>query len=558
VSADLVIRGGTVVDGSGAPGVTADVAIDGDRIVGVGPDLATKGARVLDAEGCVVAPGLIDVHTHYDAQVFWDGALTPSCHHGVTSVVMGNCGYSIVPIAEEHVTPMVETMEQVEDMDPACLLDGVPWDELGSFADYRAAIERRGTALNLTGYVGHTAVRIAAMGLDAFSRRATDDEISTMCELVDQSIEAGACGFASSFAPTHSAWQGNKVPSRSATVDEVSALCHRVGAHGHGMIEFAVGEMFSFEEIYALQRDVGVPITYGALIAMEGLTPELLAIHRDEQAKGSNVWPQVTPRPITFQFDVRSPFGLTQAPCFSELIGQSDDERRRRFSDARWRGRARVDLDETMVPIQWDKTTVDETTVHTDLVGRDLAGLASERGVHPLDILLDLSVAENLRTRFRIVLINDHDPSVRQILAADHVALSFTDAGAHVGMLCDAHMHTEVLSRWVRDEGVLTMEQAIKKMTGELADAWQLTDRGHLRPGAFADVYVFDPETLDPGPVRRVCDFPADTSRLVADQPSGVRHVVVNGTPITTDGQSVAADLTTAERPGRWLVPGGN
>jgi N-acyl-D-aspartate/D-glutamate deacylase len=543
--AELVIRGGTVVDGTGAPGVRADVAIEGDRIAAIAPRLS--GTRTLDASGCIVAPGFVDIHTHYDAQVFWDPALTPSCFHGVTSVVAGNCGFSIAPTRAAHRETIARTLESVEDMNPASLAAGVPWD-FETHPEYLASVGRRGTALNFGAYVGHTAVRLYVMGDAAYERHATPDEVARMCDVVRESMRAGAVGLATSFAPTHLGIDGKPVPSRFAELAEFEAMAGVLRELGRGVVAVTPGAGF-FREIYDFQRRVGVPVTYTALLAIPGFWQMGAKLNAEETAAGADVWPQVSCRKITMQLRMSDPFQFNQAASFAALMGKPRGARLAAYRDPAWRARALAELDATALPPRWNSIEVAESVKHAALADRRVAELAAERGATPFDVMLDLSLDEDLETRFRCIQSNDDEEGIAHLLRAPHVVLGLSDAGAHVGQLCDAPLPTDLLGNWVRERGVLPLEEAVRKLTSEPAALFRFTDRGVLRPGAFADVAVFEPERVAPGPLRRVRDFPAGADRLTADRPEGVRHVLVNGTPIRADG---ASDL--AARPGRLVA----
>ncbi len=545
--ADLVIRGGNVIDGTGAPGRRADVAIEGDRIAAIGTGLS--GKRTLDASGCVVAPGFIDIHTHYDAQVFWDPALTPSCFHGVTTVVAGNCGFSIAPTRPAHREVIARTLENVEDMNPASLAAGVPWD-FETHPEYLASVGRRGTALNFGAYVGHTAVRLYVMGDAAYERKATETEVTGMCAVVRESIEAGAVGLATSFAPTHLGIDGKPVPSRFAELSEFEAMARVLAEVGRGVVAVTPGQGF-FREIYDFQRRVGVPVTYTALLAIPGFWQMGSKLNDEETAKGADVWPQVSCRKITMQLRMSEPFQFNQAASFAALMGKPREARLAAYRDHAWRERALVELGKTALPPRWESIEIAETEKHAALVDRRVAELAQQRSVTPFDVMLDLSLEENLETRFRCIQSNDDEAGIEHLLRSQHVVLGLSDAGAHVGQLCDAPLPTDLLGNWVRERAVLTLEQAVHKLTSEPAALFRFTDRGVLRPGAFADVTVFDPQTVAPGPLRRVRDFPADADRLTADQPEGMRHVLVNGVPIRSDGEA-----QLAARPGRLVAQG--
>src|SRR2546421_183900 len=499
--ADIVVRGGTVFDGSGAPGRAADIAIEGGAIREIAPNL--RGERELDASGCAVTPGFIDIHTHYDAQVFWDPALRPSSYHGVTTVVAGNCGFTIAPTRPEHHDVIVRTLENVEDMDPATLAAGVSWD-FETFPESLESIRRRGTALNFTAYIGHSALRLYVMGDAAYERPATADEIERMCGLVREAISVGAAGFSTSFSYAHRGIDGKPVPSRFAEDDEVEALFLAAGEAGKGMVLITPGEQCTYADVYEWQPRVGRPFTYPLFAAPGGRHLEPVGLHEQGLARGADVWPQVTPRPLTMQF--------TMADAYSLNTGE-----------------------------------VSESQRFPELVGRRVTDIGRERQLSPLDVMCEVAVAEDLTTRFRAYIANDDAEEVGRLLTHDHVTLGLSDAGAHVDQLCDAPLPTDLLGTWVRERQLMPLERAVRKLTGEPADIFGFTGRGYLREGFWADVCVFDPQTVSPGPTRRVRDFPADAERLTAEEPAGMRHVLVNGVPIRSDGSQLELP---DERPG--------
>jgi len=533
MAAELVIRGGTVVDGSGEPGRVADVAMAGGVIHEIGQEL--RGERELDASGCVVAPGFIDIHTHYDAQVFWDPALRPSSYHGVTTVVAGNCGFAIAPTRPEHQDVIVRTLENVEDMDPATLTAGIAWD-FETFPEYLDAVRRRGTVLNFTAYAGHSPLRLYVMGDDAYERAATDDEIERMCALVREALDAGAAGFSTSFSFAHRGVDGKPVPSRFAEADEVHALFRTVGDAGKGVVLITPGKQCSYADVYEWALRIGRPFTYPLFAAPGGRHLEPVGLHDKGLVDGADVWPQVTPRPLTMQFTMADAYNLNVGTVFSELMKVGRAVRVAAYRDPEWRALAAADLAEAPMSPRWDTFEVSESAKFPELEGRRVSELAKERDCSPLDVLCELALAEDLTTRFRAYLANDDVDEVGRLLTHDHVALGLSDAGAHVDQLCDAPLPTDLLGTWVRERRVMPVERAVRKLTGEPADMFGFTGRGYLRDGYAADVCVFDPETVGPGPVRRVRDFPADAERLTAEEPLGVRHVLVNGTPIRVDG----------------------
>lgn len=549
-----VIRGGTVVDGTGAPGVRADVAISGGTITAIGPDLA--GDHVIDADGCVVSPGFIDIHTHYDAQVFWDPALTPSCFHGVTTVVAGNCGFSLAPTRAADRELIAHTLEKVEDMDPASLMAGIPW-EFETFPDYLAAVGRHGAALNYAAYIGHTPLRIFVMGPDASRRRATPDEIEQMAELIGEAMEAGAVGFATSFAVTHLGADGQPIPSRWADRTEIEALCRATAASGRGVVGInGTTDDLRFEQIYDLQLETGVPITFTALLTSStGAHLKALEIHRRGVERGAAVWPQVSCRPLSFSMTMVEPFTLNTSPIVAELMPRTIAERRDAYADPAWRDRVRTGwaAGQGLAP-RWETYEVMESSAHPDLVGARLLELARDRGTDPFDLLLELTLDEpDLMLRVKAVLANDDEAGIAELLTAEGCTLGLSDAGAHVGQLCDAPLATDLLGRWVRDRGVMSLEAAVHKLTQVQAELFGFHDRGVLRTGYAADIAVFDPATVAPGPLRRIRDFPAGAERLTADEPVGMRHLLVNGVAVVADGRLV--DDAVAARPGQLLRP---
>lgn len=548
-----VLKSGTVVDGTGATRFLADVAIVADRIAEIGHDL--EGDVVIDVSGCVVAPGFIDIHTHYDAQVFWDPALSPSCFHGVTTVVAGNCGFSIAPTRAADRDLIAHTMEKVEDMDPATLGAGIPWD-FETFPEYLDAIRQRGTLLNYASYIGHTPLRIWAMGEEAVGREATADEIASMADLVREAMEAGAAGFATSFAITHRGADGQPIPSRWANRAEIEALFGAVGDSGRGVIGVNGGEGLSFSDCYEIQPGVGAPITYTALLTTStGAHMKAVEIHRQGMARGVEVWPQVSCRPLAFSMTMVEPFTLNTSSIFAELMPFSLAERRNAYVDPVWRERVREGwrTGQGLLP-RWDSFEIMESQTNPHLIGQRITDIASASSADPFDTLLDLALEEpDLGLRVKAMLANDDPDGVAMLLTTEGCTLGLSDAGAHVGQLCDAVLPTDLLGTWVRDKGVLALEEAIHKLTKVQADLFGFADRGVLCPGAFADIVVFDPDTVAPGPIRRVRDFPADGERLTADQPIGMRHLFVNGVEVQRNG--VLVDPALEVRPGTLVSP---
>jgi N-acyl-D-aspartate/D-glutamate deacylase len=541
MGADVVIRGGTVVDGTGGPGYEADVAVTDGVITEIGTGLSAE--RVLDAGGHAVTPGFVDIHSHYDAQVFWDPALTPSSFHGVTTVVAGNCGFSIAPCRPEHRELLARTLMHVEDMDLDTLAAGIPWD-FETFPEYLDSVDRHGVVLNYGVYVGHTATRIYVMGEAAYDRDPTPEELDAMQAVVRAAMEAGAMGFATSSSGTHNGDAGRPVPSRRADLAELETLLTPLRDLGKGVAALLPGEKIKHADVYGLQARIGRPLTWTALLTVKGFPWHEGIIEDNDaaRAQGGQVWPQISVRPLTFQMNLREPFTFNMAPAFAALMDAPLEQRLRAYRDPDWRERALEDLEtRTMIRPNWPALEIAETTRHPEMIDRRVVDLAAERSTTPFDFMLDLSLEEDLDTRFRSVLANNDPDAIAWLLQREGCLLGLADSGAHVSQLCDACLPTDLLGNWVREREVIPLERAVHKLTGEPAAVFGLDDpdggRGRIAVGMAADVTVFDPETVAPGPLRRIRDFPADGERLTADRPSGMRHTLVNGVPIRVDGE---------------------
>jgi N-acyl-D-aspartate/D-glutamate deacylase len=549
--AELVVRGGTVVDGTGAPARRADVRVRDGVVVEIGEGL--RGETELDASGCVVAPGFLDLHTHYDPQVLWDPWLTPSSHQGVTGVVAGNCGFSIAPCRPASRGSLLRTLDKVEDMRIATLEAGVDWS-FETYADYLRRVEAAGTAINFSGYVGHTPLRMWAMGDDAWERPATAAELDVMRDEIRAGIAAGAVGFSTDRGPFHRGDGGRIVPSAVAPQDEVEALMRVVAEEQRGIVHCSPGENFHW--LYDFQRTLGRPLTWSAILAYprdaksKAWWADKIEAHRAGLARGADVHPQVTCRPVAFQFTMGEPTVFAMVPAFGEVLAGDPARRIALYRDDAWRSRARHEIHEGgFIDARFDTFSVGESR-DASLEGRSIVELAKERGVDPFDVVCDIAVGDELATRFLVTFANDDPEAVATLLGVDGCVLGLSDAGAHTGQICDAAMPTDFLANWVRDRELMSLEAGIRRLTGELADLLELPARGYLRPGAWADLVVLDWDHLGPGPIRRVADLPDGGERLVTDRPTGVVHVLVNGVPIRRDEAPVDG---LSSLPGRLL-----
>jgi N-acyl-D-aspartate/D-glutamate deacylase len=480
--------------------------------------------------------------------------LTISPWHGVTSVVMGNCGFGLAPTRPAHRELIMRTLESVEGMSLAALQAGVgaawPFETFPEFLD---AVERRGTAINVGALVGHTPVRTYVMGEAATEREATAAEITRMRSLVGEALRAGALGFATSKAPTHVGAAGRPVPSRVAALEEIERLADCLRAAGHGLLQATIGPGLFVDECAAIARRIGRPVTWTALLA--GLLgPDghraVLAQTAELRRDGVEVIPQVSGRPLMFEFQLAAPFVFESLALFQPVSAADRDGKRRIYADPEFRRAFRERSDRGGLPFQWARTVIAACPGAPALDERPILEVAAERGAHPIDLMLDLALASDLAARFRMAVLNTDEAVVAELLTHPDTVLGLSDAGAHASQLCDAGFATHLLGHWVREKGVLTLEEAVRRLTSAAADLFGLPHRGRLLRGFAADIAVFDPATVGCAPLRRVADLPAGADRLVADA-TGMRAVLVNGVAVREDGRDVVDPA--GPLPGRLL-----
>ena len=535
---DLLLRRASLIDGTGDPARMADVAVTGYRISAVGPpgELAPPSPRaeVVELDGLALAPGFIDVHTHYDAQVLWDPDLTPSSWHGVTSVVMGNCGFGVAPTRPEHRDTIVRTLENVEGMSMEALNAGIDWC-FETFPEYLVALARRPMRLNAGAFIGHTPLRLFVLGGE--ERPATGDEVEAMRRLVHSAMDAGALGFSTSRQPSHQGAFGRPVPSRFAETDEVYALAGVLGELGRGVVQVSIGPGLFVDQFSELAVAHGVPVTWTALVARADKPGAALRTVERGAALPGEVYPQIACRPIVMQITMTDPVPLAEIDVWKEVLALPRQERSDLYTDTAWRDRARpATLDAWSH--RWPKTSVEETGAYADAVGIPLDRLAEARGTTPFDLMLDLALSDGMATRYRIVLDNDGDDEIGDLLADPRTLLGLSDAGAHASQLCDACFSTHLLGHWVRERRALSLEEAVWRLTGHPHQAFRIPGRGLVQEGYFADLVAFDPERVGCTPVERVGDQPGGADRLVV-RSTGVEHVWVNGVITRRAGEDV-------------------
>jgi len=553
---DLVIRNALICDGTGAAAQRGDVAVDGDRIAAVGRGVG-PGTETIDADGLVLAPGIIDTHTHYDAQITWDPLADPSPALGVTSVLIGNCGFTIAPCREADRDLTMRNLVKVEGMSLEAMRAGVRWD-FETFPQYLDMLERGGVALNVGAFCGHSSVRTYVMGQDAHRRTASAREIEAMCAIVTDAMAAGAVGFATSTSPSHNGDGGHPMPSRLADEAEMRTLVGAMGASGRGVFMLTKGGATPIGFLESLAADSARPVMIAALLhnptRPQAVFDDLDAIAQ-ANGRGHELYGQVSCCPLTMDFTVRNPYPLEGIAGWQRALTASAQELPGVLADAAFRAAVKRDLHTPLAVRlfngEWDKVSVVQT-VHPrnrDVEGRSIAALAAQRGQDPVDCLLDLALDEDLQTLFTAVLLNSDEDAVASLLTHPHSAIALSDAGAHLTFFCDAGFGLRLLGYWVRERGVMTLEQAIWRLSGQPASIFRIPGRGRLAPGCHADLLLFDPRTVGRSANRRVFDLPAGAPRLVNDA-LGVQGVWVNGVRVADDAGIIDDAIA---RPGRVL-----
>ena len=557
---DLVVRNGTVVDGSGLAPYRADLGVTDGVIVAIGR-LAERGRTEVDAEGQVVTPGFIDGHTHMDAQLFWDPLGANSCWHGVTTVVMGNCGFTLAPVRDGARPLVVRNLERAEDIDPAALAEGIAWD-WQTFPEYLAAVDARPKAVNYAAQVGHSALRTWAMGERAFEEEATEDDLVAMEGQLAEAVAAGAIGFSTSRSEHHETSDNRPVASRLASWEEVARLVGVMGSLGTGIFEGADAGMsspdpevrrHSLDRMTDLAAVSGVTMTFG-MVATRA-SGYLLDYLDEAAAAGGRMIAQTHCRGISVLLSLRTrlPFdlltawqGLRRRPVAQQLATLSDPERRAPFVDAA----VHADYD-TFTGVGAQARPPDFEGIRIYRRGLpphpSVAEEARRRGVHPAEAMIDLCVESGGDQLFIQPSRYPQDETVLlRALRHPRAVMTFSDAGAHLSQIADASIHTHLLGHWVRQRQEFTLEEAVRMVTLAPAVAWGFTDRGLVRAGMAADLTVFDPATVGPSVPVLVDDLPGGGLRL-EQRSEGFLATVVNGRV------TIAGGVHSGDSPGRLL-----
>jgi len=563
---DLLVRGARIVDGTGAPPFTGDVGIRGDTIAAIG-EIDGSAAQVVDAEGLILCPGFVDPHTHYDAQLFWDPLATPSSLHGVTTVISGNCGFTLAPLAEGDADYTARMMANVEGMSLDALMQALPWDWRG-FGDYLGHLDGR-IAVNAGFLVGHCAIRRAVMGADAIGSEASPDQIDAMREMLREGLSAGGMGFSTSRAFTHSDGAGDPVASRWASRDEVLSLSEEVRAHPGTTLEFIFdGCLNGFEEDeIALAAEMSVaadrPANWNVLTVSasdeQNVRAQLAACDAAAE-RGGRIVALTMPVIVDLCMSFKNHCALHKLPGWAEILEGPLDERIERLQDPSVRAAMQAGARSKEAGVlrgvaHWGSYQIGAGTnaAQEALRGRSVAEIAAERGADEFDTLVEIVVADELSTILWPISRADDEASwsLRQeVWDHPNVMLGGSDAGAHLDRMCGAPYPTLFLADVLRGRGLVSLERAVAMMTSEPADLFGLVGRGRIAVGGQADLVLFDPETVGATGAHAVEDLPDGSLRLVSD-PIGVRKVFVNGVLTVDEGTPTDARAGTLLRSGR-------
>ena len=537
MSHDLVIRGATVVDGLGHDALRADVAVKDGRIAKIG-EVGVDAAKVIDAGGLTLMPGIIDLHTHYDAQVTWDPTLSPSPSLGVTTAVMGNCGFGIVPSPPHLRDLIMRNLSVVEGMDIDALRAGIDW-QFESFGEYLDAVRRCGPYANLAVLVGHSAVRTAVMGNDASLRKeATAAELAEMKRLVAEAMGQGAIGLGASYSLNHSGWGGVPMPSTISDVSEFDALVGAMGGPGRGVVEISSGAtpVETMEQI-AARHGRRIFMSTATALYNEQYPERALGMFdacAAAQARGNELYIQITCQPLSFDFTLASAYPFYSHPAFDPIKAYDREKLKVVFRDESFRERFRTDLRTprpgTVFQGNWDRIIVAAPVKpeHAGLADRSIADIVRDTNRDPLDAMLDLGLDEDLDTGFIGRFFNAVDSGVEPLVKHKAGVVALSDAGAHLVYLCDAGFGLYFLGHWVRERGAFDLTEGARRLTSHQAGLYGIPDRGRIAVGACADLLLFDPATVGISAARRVNDLPGGGPRTLRD-PLGVHGVFVNG-----------------------------
>ncbi len=553
MSFDLVIKNGMIVDGSGGARYRGDIGVKDGRIATIGR-ISAPADDVVDAEGHVVTPGFVDGHTHMDAQIFWDSLGSCSCYHGVTSVVMGNCGFTLAPCREEEVDYVFRNLERAEDISRDAMLEGIIW-QWETYPEYLDVIDKLPKGMNYAGYVGHSALRTYVMGERAFDEQASEDDLATMVASVQDAIKAGAIGFSTSRSPAHLQPDDRPVASRTANFSEVAAIVNGMGNLNAGIFQLAMergtNEQLQafYQKLMALSKESGRPITFGSLNRRTnpGAWKALYDIIEKGNQDGANCFTQVHSREINVVLSFETQLPFDDWPVWRDVRKLSLEEQKstlrnpemkRRLIEAAQSGPSNKTVTGGEArPPEWDYFYLMDKATWPH---RTLKDIAAERGTSPVEAMIDIALENDLQVFFRQPISNEDEDAALAVMKHPRSCVTFSDSGAHVSQIMDSSLQTHLLSYWVRERREFTLEQAVRMITYDTATNWGFHDRGLLREGMAADIVVFDPDTIGPCMPTVVYDLPAGAQRL-KQMADGISATVINGQVVLRDNQHTGA-----------------
>ena len=543
---DLIIRNATIIDGSGHPAVTGDIAIADGKVVAVG-EITGSATRTIDAAGLAVAPGFIDHHTHYDAQICWDPLLTPSSWHGVTTVVLGNCGLGVAPCKPDRRHVAIDDLVIIEGMPRSAIEAGLDW-QWESFPEYMQAVTNNGTGINVGFLAPITPFRHYVMGDDAIERPANEQEQRQIGDLLSETFAAGALGFATSKLPVDVGYKGKPVASRIASTPELEGYARRLSSAGGGTIQIALisetGKLSDYETdlLDRLLTASNGPVVWLCLHT-DNNDPDLplRTLAENDALIQRGAVPEVCCRPLIMQFNLNSPFTFAHLDCFGPVFLMSTAEKIVQFKDPEFRQNFRQQLAEPGLISGniWPYIRVQSSSLDSQqsLIDQTLASIATERGTDPLDLLLDLGIEAELNIDFIFAATNNHEAQIGKLLADPRTTIGLSDGGAHADMLCDAGYATYTLGRYTRELGVMSLEQTIKRLTADQAELFGISNRGLIKPGYAADLVLFDPDSVgSPKTPEWADDLPGGNRRMIT-RPTGIAAVLVNGELLFEQGE---------------------
>lgn len=545
---DLLIKNAKIVDGTGLPSFTGDIAIEDGIIVDRGNNLG-KAKSIIDAQGLTLVPGFIDSHTHYDAQLTWDPWANPSPKLGVTTVVIGNCGFTIAPCKPEHRDLTMRNLTNVEGMSLDVLRQGIVWN-FETFPEYLDFIENRGVGPNVAAYIGHSSVRVYVMGEDALTRKATDTEILQMEAIVKESMISGGLGFATSTFEGHNGENGVPMPSRLADDKEMHSIIMAMSSFGRGIFMLTRGSSTSIDKIQNWMKDSNRPAVVAALLhnpLSDNSTFKILDDISKATDKGVEMWGQVSCRPLSMEFTMKSPYLFEGIYSWRPAMEcKSLELYEKVLADNNFRetllNEIENDAQVRLFNGDWDKIIVREVNnkKYENLEGRSIKDIALDANINPLDWLLDHSLSINgMDTLFIAMLLNSDEKAVGKLLKHPRSNITLSDAGAHLTFFNDAGYGLYMLQRWVRENKLMSIEEAIYNLTGKQADIYRIDQRGRLVPGQYADMMLFDPDEVAVSQSYRVSDLPGGGSRLNIDG-KGIKGVWINGKRVLENGDLIS------------------